>query len=81
MERFLVAYEDPVIDVLEGDPITQRQMAWDRWIDALTRRGLSLPCDLDPVATIGGIEVYEATHVVAPRPIEAATAHVTGALR
>lgn len=60
MERLLVAFEGPGSTVLEGDPALVHEQAWDRFLDHLRGLGLGLVADLDPVATVGDIEVYEA---------------------
>lgn len=54
MTRMLVAFEAP-------SPLTSEttEAAWDRWVDDLRSRGLEVVNDLDPVAVVGDIEVYE----------------------
>ena len=55
MERFLVAFDAP--DDMGSETY---EAAWDAWVNELHRRSLRLVDDIDPVVTIGSIEVYAA---------------------
>lgn len=56
MDRFLVAFERPS-DVSN----ISIEEAWDHWSDDLRAFGFELVADLDPVDTVGNIEIYEVT--------------------
>lgn len=65
MQRILVAFEAPdqtiTGDVLEDSLSSASNFAeaWDAWVDWLASRGLELVADLDPVAVVGDLQVYE----------------------
>ncbi len=63
MDRFLAAFERPVVEVLSSDDVLAVEDAWNRWVERLNDYHLQLPGDLDPVATVGSIEVYEVTRL------------------
>lgn len=63
MERFLVAFERPSVDILTEEGSLAVERAWDAWVGRLHDYQLRLPTDIDPVATAGDIEVYEVTRL------------------
>jgi hypothetical protein len=66
MDRLLAAFERPHTELLAGDPVREREAAWDRFVGRLLRHDLELVSDLDPVATVGDLEIYEVTRCSAP---------------
>ena len=69
MDRLLAAFERPHTELLAGDPVRERELAWDRFVGRLLRHDLELVSDLDPVATVGDIEVYEVARCSVPQDI------------